>query len=65
MENPDLRALRGKTVVLGVCGGIAVYKAVEVMRLLVHAGAEVFVVMTDLAKKDSWHDIWEDDWSRE
>ncbi|MBQ7442644.1 MAG: hypothetical protein IJS59_02100 [Bacteroidaceae bacterium] len=21
--------------------------------------------MTDLAKKDSWHDIWEDDWSRE
>lgn len=38
--------LRGKTVVLGVSGGIAVYKAVELVRLLVKAGAEVHVVMT-------------------
>lgn len=38
--------LHGKTVVLGVSGGIAVYKAVEVLRLLVKAGAEVHVVMT-------------------
>lgn len=38
--------LRGKTVVLGVSGGIAVYKAVELLRLLVKAEAEVHVVMT-------------------
>jgi len=31
---------------LGVCGGIAVYKAVEVMRLLQKAGCEVSVAMT-------------------
>nr|MCR5219366.1 bifunctional phosphopantothenoylcysteine decarboxylase/phosphopantothenate--cysteine ligase CoaBC [bacterium] len=51
MKSPDLRALKGKTVVLGVCGGIAVYKAVEVMRLLIHTGAEVFVVMTESAQR--------------
>ena len=38
--------LQGKNIVLGVCGGIAVYKAVELLRLLVKAGAEVHVVMT-------------------
>ena len=38
--------LRGKTIVLGVSGGIAVYKAVELLRLLVKAGAAVHVVMT-------------------
>ncbi len=38
--------LQGKTVVLGVSGGIAVYKAVELLRLLVKAQAEVHVVMT-------------------
>jgi phosphopantothenoylcysteine decarboxylase/phosphopantothenate--cysteine ligase len=38
--------LQGKTVVLGVSGGIAVYKAVELLRLLTKAGAEVHVVMT-------------------
>jgi len=38
--------LSGKNVVLGVSGGIAVYKAVEVLRLLVKAGADVHVVMT-------------------
>jgi phosphopantothenoylcysteine decarboxylase/phosphopantothenate--cysteine ligase len=31
---------------LGVCGGIAVYKAVEVMRLLQKSGCEVSVAMT-------------------
>ena len=31
---------------LGVCGGIAVYKAVEVMRLLQKAGCQVSVAMT-------------------
>ena len=38
--------LKGKHVVLGVSGGIAVYKAVEVLRLLTKAGADVHVVMT-------------------
>lgn len=38
--------LKGKQIVLGVCGGIAAYKAVELLRLLTKAGAEVSVVMT-------------------
>ena len=38
--------LKDKTIVLGVCGGIAVYKSVELLRLLVKAGAKVHVVMT-------------------
>ncbi|HEY5512481.1 MAG TPA: bifunctional phosphopantothenoylcysteine decarboxylase/phosphopantothenate--cysteine ligase CoaBC, partial [Geomonas sp.] len=38
--------LRGKEIVLGVTGGIAVYKAVELLRLLTKAGAVVHVVMT-------------------
>ncbi|MDD2501140.1 MAG: bifunctional phosphopantothenoylcysteine decarboxylase/phosphopantothenate--cysteine ligase CoaBC [Geobacter sp.] len=41
--------LTGKTVVLGVTGGIAVYKAVELLRLLTKAGAEVHVIMTSAA----------------
>ncbi|MEJ2156390.1 MAG: bifunctional phosphopantothenoylcysteine decarboxylase/phosphopantothenate--cysteine ligase CoaBC [Desulfobacteraceae bacterium] len=38
--------LKEKNVVLGVSGGIAAYKAVELLRLLVKAGAETRVVMT-------------------
>ncbi len=41
--------LRGKNVVVGVCGGIAAYKAAELVRLLVKAGAVVRVVMTRAA----------------
>ena len=41
--------LAGKTVILGVTGGIAVYKAVELLRLLTKAGAGVHVVMTKAA----------------
>jgi len=41
--------LRGKVIVLGVTGGIAVYKAVELLRLLTKAGAVVHVVMTRAA----------------
>jgi phosphopantothenoylcysteine decarboxylase/phosphopantothenate--cysteine ligase len=45
---PDpLVALRGRRVVLGVTGGIAAYKAVEVCRRLVDAGAHVAPVLTD------------------
>ncbi len=38
--------LEGRTVVVGLSGGIACYKACEVVRLLVGAGARVPVVMT-------------------
>jgi phosphopantothenoylcysteine decarboxylase / phosphopantothenate---cysteine ligase len=41
--------LSGKTIVLGVTGGIAAYKAAELGRLLVKAGAQVHVVMTEAA----------------
>ena len=40
------RRLEGKTVVLGVAGGIACYKTAELVRLLRTAGARVRVVMT-------------------
>jgi phosphopantothenoylcysteine decarboxylase/phosphopantothenate--cysteine ligase len=40
------RRLAGKTVVVGICGGIAAYKAVEVCRRLVDGGAYVIPVMT-------------------
>jgi len=38
--------LNGKQIVLGVTGGIAVYKAVELVRLLTKGGADVHVIMT-------------------
>ncbi len=38
--------IKSKNIVLGVCGGIAAYKSVELLRLLVKAGAEVRVLMT-------------------
>ncbi len=41
----------GKTIVLGVTGGIAAYKAVEVCRRLVDAGAHVVPVLTDDATR--------------
>lgn len=41
--------LKGKTIVLGVTGGIAVYKAVELLRLLTKTGATVQVIMTRAA----------------
>jgi phosphopantothenoylcysteine decarboxylase/phosphopantothenate--cysteine ligase len=47
----DLTPLRGRRVVLGVCGGIAAYKAVEVCRQLVDAGAHVSPVLTDDAQR--------------
>jgi len=39
--------LEGRRIVLGVCGGIAAYKAVEVCRRLVDAGAHVSPVLTE------------------
>ena len=38
--------LNGRRVALAVSGGIAAYKAIECLRLLTEAGAEVRVLMT-------------------
>ncbi len=43
--------LKGKSILLGVSGGIAVYKAAELVRLLVKEGASVHVVMTANAQQ--------------
>ena len=42
--------LKDKNVTLGVTGGIAAYKSVELLRLLTKAGARVRVIMTDNAR---------------
>lgn len=46
-----MSALAGKHIVLGICGGIAAYKSVTLLRLLVKAGAEVQVVITPAGKE--------------
>jgi phosphopantothenoylcysteine decarboxylase/phosphopantothenate--cysteine ligase len=64
--------LAGARIVLGVCGGIAAYKAVDVCRRLVDAGAHVVPVMTRgaerfvgrttfsaLASEPVQHDLWD------
>lgn len=43
--------MRGKHIILGICGGIAAYKSVYLLRLLVKAGAEVQVVITPSGKE--------------
>ena len=65
--------LFGKRVVLGVTGGIAAYKAAELTRLLVKAGAAVDVVLTEaaarfvsamtfqaLSGRPVWTSLWDD-----
>jgi phosphopantothenoylcysteine decarboxylase/phosphopantothenate--cysteine ligase len=44
-------ALEGRRIVLGVTGGIAAYKAVEICRRLVDAGAHVVPVLTQGAER--------------
>ena len=43
--------LAGKKIVLGLTGGIACYKAAELVRALVKSGASVQVVMTESARQ--------------
>jgi len=43
--------LANRRLVLGLSGGVACYKAAELLRLLVKAGASVRVVMTDAAQQ--------------
>ncbi|KAF7599691.1 MAG: bifunctional phosphopantothenoylcysteine decarboxylase/phosphopantothenate--cysteine ligase CoaBC [Candidatus Dactylopiibacterium carminicum] len=65
--------LAGKTIVLGVSGGVAAYKAAELVRLLIKAGARVHVVMTEngvrfvtpttfqaLSGNSVWTEAWDD-----
>ncbi len=46
-----MSSLLGKHIILGICGGIAAYKSVSLLRLLVKAGAEVQVVITPAGKE--------------
>lgn len=46
-----INLLAGKKILLGVTGSIAAYKALELLRFYMKAGAEVRVVMTPAAKK--------------
>ena len=43
--------LQGKHIVLGLSGGIACYKAAELTRALIKAGATVQVVMSEAAEQ--------------
>ena len=65
-------ALTGRKVLLGITGGIAAYKAAELARLLVKAGADVRVAMTEAATRfitpitmqalsgqPVWSDLWD------
>ena len=64
--------LTGKSIVLGVTGGVAAYKAAELARLLVKAGARVNVALTEagahfvgpatfqaLTGQPVWSDLWD------
>jgi phosphopantothenoylcysteine decarboxylase/phosphopantothenate--cysteine ligase len=48
-EATMVKWLKDKRIVLGVCGGIAAYKAAELLRLMVKQGARVQVLMTGKA----------------
>jgi phosphopantothenoylcysteine decarboxylase/phosphopantothenate--cysteine ligase len=47
---PEMQPLKHRRIVLGLTGGIACYKAAELTRELIKAGASVQVVMTSAAE---------------
>ena len=47
----EIALLQGKRIILGVCGSIAVYKAVDLASKLTQAGARVDVIMTEAAQR--------------
>ena len=49
MTTPNRKKIGSKKIVLGITGGIAAYKAAELVRLLVKADYDVQVVMTEAA----------------
>jgi phosphopantothenoylcysteine decarboxylase/phosphopantothenate--cysteine ligase len=64
--------LKGKRILLGITGGVAAYKAAELTRALVKAGADVRVTMTEAAQRfitpttlqalsgqPVWTDLWD------
>lgn len=67
-----MTTLNGKRLLLGITGGIAAYKAAELVRLLAASGAEVRVTMTEaavrfitpvtlqaLSGQPVWTDLWD------
>ena len=52
--NKEDQCFSGKRIVLGISGGIAAYKAAEIVRHLVKKGSDVQVIMTRSAKKLNW-----------
>ena len=46
-----MQSLLNKKIILGISGGIAAYKAAELVRLLIQEGATIQVVMSDAAQK--------------
>jgi phosphopantothenoylcysteine decarboxylase/phosphopantothenate--cysteine ligase len=46
-----MESVRGKNIVLGISGGIAAYKSIEVLRRLVDSGAHVAPIMTEDAHR--------------
>ena len=48
-RNPQPEPLKNRRILLGVSGSIAAYKAAPLVRLLVQAGAEVQVILTEAA----------------
>ena len=49
LDNYDNDILKDKTIVLGVTGGIAVYKALDLISILKKLGGDVKVIMTKSA----------------
>jgi phosphopantothenoylcysteine decarboxylase/phosphopantothenate--cysteine ligase len=47
----DPTTLKGKEIIVAVCGGIAAHKVADLVSKLVQSGAGVSVVMTDAAQK--------------
>ncbi len=67
-----MSTVRGRKIVVGVTGGVAAYKAAELVRLLGKAGAEVHVVLSEggarfvtavtfqaLSGNPVWTDLWD------
>jgi phosphopantothenoylcysteine decarboxylase/phosphopantothenate--cysteine ligase len=49
--SPQQPVLKGRDIIVAVCGGIAAYKVADVISKLIQLGAGVTVVMTDEAQK--------------
>jgi phosphopantothenoylcysteine decarboxylase/phosphopantothenate--cysteine ligase len=51
MDTTDSSRLRGSTLLVGVCGGIAAYKCAGIVSALRQAGVDVHVIMTESATR--------------